>query len=178
MLGQTDSGKTFTLHGPKGRDFSNGLLPFTAQSLFETLEKRVSLNGYRYSGQDKLGIQIFEVYAELAKDLIEPSNDGLTVTLDDNEEPIVNGLTTRWFSNAYELNQIIQTSRANRVGDNSDSGDKSAVLYVFKMTRNEVSDNQAVKGGLVQSRMTIVDSCGAELFLKDPKKLVLREGIV
>jgi hypothetical protein len=44
------------------------------------------------------------------------------------------------------------------------------------MVRNEVTDNQSVKGGIVQSRMTIVDSCGAELFLKDPKKLVLREG--
>ena len=65
----------------------------------------------------------------------------------------------------------------NLVGENSDSGDKSIVFYVIKLYRQELPGKHVVKGGEVVSKFTIVDLCGAEVFMKDSKKLVLKEGM-
>lgn len=106
-IGQTDSGKTYLLHGPKAGKTQNGLLSSISNSIFENLSKKSSHNGFSYSGQDRVGLQVYEIYSELARDLLDPSRDSLTIEMDDKEGACVKGLSTKWVSSAIELNQWI-----------------------------------------------------------------------
>lgn len=106
-LGQTESGKTFLLHGPKANRQGSGLLSNISSNLFNNIDKKISDCGYHYGGVSKVGIQSFEIYSELARDLLDPSRDGLDIEMDESEGPLVRGLSTKWVSNHHELNQWI-----------------------------------------------------------------------
>jgi hypothetical protein len=99
------------LHGPKSTQKQNqqGLLNSISTSIFEGLGTKTGFPGvHQYAGADKIGFQAFEVYSELARDLLDPSRDGVSVGMDDTEGPIVKGMPVKWTTNAQELNDWIQ----------------------------------------------------------------------
>jgi kinesin family protein 15 len=110
-VGQTDSGKTYLLHGPKASQKqasdAQGLLHTISQNIFESLGTKTSQRGYQYAGTDRIGFQAFEVYSELARDLLDPSRDGVTIDTDDFDGVAVKGLPFKWVANAQDLNQWI-----------------------------------------------------------------------
>jgi hypothetical protein len=72
---------------------------------------------------------------------------------------------------------LTSEARNNRVGESTDSSDTSVVFTVLLLARQEYSGKKLVKGGEVVSRFVILDQCGAEMYLKDSKKIVLKEGL-
>ena len=75
-----------------------------SSNLFSLLDKKVSDNGYTYGGY-RVGIQSFEIYAEMGRDLLDPVRDAL----DYNEYGVygasLNSVSTVWVSDAFDLNQ-------------------------------------------------------------------------
>ena len=63
------------------------------------------------------------------------------------------------------------------MGENTDTSDTSVVFTVLVLVRQEYSGKRVIKGGEVISKLVIVDQCGAEMYLKDSKKIVLKEGL-
>jgi hypothetical protein len=47
----------------------------------------------------------------------------------------------------------------------------------LKLYRKELASPFGLAVGEIMSKLTVVDMCGAEYFLKDSKKLILKEGI-
>ena len=62
-----------------------------------------------FTNEFKLGLQVFEVYSELVRDLINPSYDGLNLEANDAEGLQIKGLTTKWITDSYDLSQCIHS---------------------------------------------------------------------
>lgn len=63
------------------------------------------------------------------------------------------------------------------MGENTDTSDTSVVFTVLVLARQEYSGKRIIKGGEVISKLVIIDQCGAEMYLADSKKIVLKEGL-
>ena len=74
--GLSDSGKTHLLNGPKNTKRCGGILETLSINLFNLLDKKVSDYGYTY-GSYRVGIQSFEIYAEMGRDLLDPDRGSL-----------------------------------------------------------------------------------------------------
>ena len=108
-LGQTDSGKTYLLHGPKASRTPSGILASISNSIFDNLDKKTSDYGYNYSGSQRVGLQSFEIYSELARDLLDPKRDGLDVEMSESEGATVRGISTQWVNTGMDLSQKLAT---------------------------------------------------------------------
>lgn len=108
--GLSGSGKTHLLHGPKNNKKCRGILDTISTSLFNFLDRKVSDYGHSYGGY-RVGIQSFEIYAEMGRDLLDPIRDALDYNECDIYGASLNGISTSWVNDAMDLNQkMLQVS--------------------------------------------------------------------
>lgn len=98
------SGKSHLLHGIKNNKKCSGILDTISSNLFNLLDKKVSEYGHTYGGY-RIGMQSFEVYAEMGRDLLDPVRDALDYYECEVYGASLNGLSTAWVSDAIDLNQ-------------------------------------------------------------------------
>ncbi|KAJ3279908.1 hypothetical protein HK104_001078, partial [Borealophlyctis nickersoniae] len=130
------------------------------------------------TSQTHVTLRIFEVYGDLARDLIDPSKDALAIDVDADGGVGVRGLTGRECGSPDEGCEVIRMARRNRVGEGTyNHGDKSTVFCVVELTRFDASGGPGDRFLVTTtSKFTLVDTPGAEKFFEDPNKLIMKDG--
>ena len=149
--GQTGSGKTYTMYGT---DPSPGLIPRTAESIFQAMDSCPS------DLEVSIKCSMLEIYKERLRDLLDITN---TQALKVKETPaqgvFVEGLRAEWVVSPYELLEIIEAALKLRVvaaTHKNNHSSRSHLLCILEITQK--FPNGTERNGV----FNLVDLAGSE----------------
>ncbi|KAM3131428.1 hypothetical protein pb186bvf_016500 [Paramecium bursaria] len=151
MYGQTCSGKTFTMIGDQSQP---GLITRTISELFQVIQNSPADFEFR------IKVQIYEIYKEKIKDLLDVKNYDLKVREMASQGFYVQQLSHLWASDQQEIYQALNKSLQNRqVGHTSlnDMSSRSHLLFQLTVIMNNDND-----GTSYTSVLTMADLAGSE----------------
>ena len=154
--GATGAGKTFTMLGTPSNP---GCMFNTLNFLFEQIDEAVQKHRVEYT----VKISMIEIYNELIKDLLQPSQDNLDLREDPLKGPTVAGMAEVVAHNAQEVMTLLHDGNKNRTQEateaNATSSRSHAILQVVVEQRDiNPGPQSAVKIG----KLSMIDLAGSE----------------
>jgi kinesin family protein 5 len=157
--GQTSSGKTFTMLGPRLDDEENmGVIPRIVRELFRQM---------LCSSPDLefiIKISFVELYMERFKDLFYPIKDNLKIKEDKTRGIYIEELTEEYASSEQEVFDLMRMGSENRevvaTQMNQDSS-RSHAIFMISVTQNNLKDYSSKTG-----KLYLVDLAGSEKLSK------------
>ncbi|RKP00714.1 hypothetical protein CXG81DRAFT_7471, partial [Caulochytrium protostelioides] len=153
--GQTGSGKTYTMSGTHEEP---GVIVLSIKQLFETV-------GRRSDREFLLRMSYIEIYNEVIKDLLNPSNRNLKIHETPDRDIFVGNLTEKVVTCGRDVAELIMTGESNRhVGQtnmNEHSSRSHTIIRVVIESRERGAQRQGV-GAVKVSRLNLVDLAGSE----------------
>lgn len=157
--GQTSSGKTFTMLGPRLDDEENmGVIPRIVRELFRQM---------LCSSPDLefiIKISFVELYMERFKDLFNPIKDNLKIKEDKTRGIYIEELTEEYASSEQEVFDLMRMGSENRevvaTQMNQDSS-RSHAIFMISVTQNNLKDYSSKTG-----KLYLVDLAGSEKLSK------------
>lgn len=117
----------------------------------------------------KLFLTVFEVYADVVRDMIEPAKQ-LSIT-DSLIGVEINGLSKSTIGSSTDIAQAMKVVQDHQFKSTNDDR-KCWVIYNLDVIQTKL-DNQ-----IVESRLKIISTCALEYAAVDQTKLVLAHGTV
>eukprot|EP00826_Nyctotherus_ovalis_P034572 TRINITY_DN2894_c0_g2_i3.p1 TRINITY_DN2894_c0_g2~~TRINITY_DN2894_c0_g2_i3.p1 ORF type:complete len:710 (-),score=229.01 TRINITY_DN2894_c0_g2_i3:143-2272(-) len=156
--GQTSSGKTYTMQGDLDDPEIKGIIPRLVDALFERIEKM----GNKVEFTIRAGM--IEIYNEKLKDLLNTSNDSLSVREEKQKGVFLENLTEESISSADEVYDLMRSGNGNRaVGctNMNAQSSRSHSIFVLNLTINDLESFSCKT-----SVLHLVDLAGSEVIAK------------
>ncbi|XP_066144490.1 osmotic avoidance abnormal protein 3-like isoform X5 [Euwallacea fornicatus] len=161
VYGQTGCGKSFTMEGIKGPDFSQkGVISRAFEHAFEAISVT---SGVKYLAM----VSYLEIYNEQIRDLLVPNdklatNGSLSLKETPTEGVTVPGLALHPVHNAQEAEFYLNMGSKNRmIGAtlmNQNSSRSHSIFTISIEQLNNVNNNQSIRKG----KLNLVDLAGSE----------------
>ncbi|XP_067859476.1 coiled-coil domain-containing protein 78 isoform X2 [Heptranchias perlo] len=171
VVGETDSGKSYTLIGEKNDRLA--IVPLTIDYIFDT----PYLQNLQATAMWSLSISMYEIYAEVLKDLLHSSGlDPVTLKLACNAQDgtFIKGLNRVTVSSAADATTIFRQGWARRTGTLTDFGPASNHATVVTQLNLLVHDRNELHP--TKSTLQIIDLPGAEKLVEDKNTSHFQEG--
>jgi len=152
--GQTGSGKTYTM---MGEDDVQGLIPLTVSDLFAKIKAATSAET-----KFLVAVSYLEIYNEVVKDLLNPSNKQLKIREHPDIGIYVEGLAELVVKDETGVKQILgQGNRVRRVAETNMNARSSRSHTCFTI-RIEQKTKTAEKETVLRAKLNLVDLAGSE----------------
>ncbi|KAF9620560.1 hypothetical protein IFM89_013225 [Coptis chinensis] len=159
--GQTGTGKTFTMEGPKE---DRGVNYRTLEELFRTMRDRQGL--YRY----EVSVSVLEVYNEQIRDLLVPGSQSAITSKRLEIRQVadgvhhVPGLVEAHVSNMNEVWEVLQTGSNLRAVGATNANEHSSRSHCIHCVM--VKGENLMNGECTRSKLWLVDLAGSERVAK------------
>lgn len=151
--GQTGSGKTHCMFGPSKKKSELGIIPRSADHLFEVLRADPDVV------EATIKISLLEIYNETIKDLFLPKDEPLKIRETPLGASYVAGLHEEYVANGEELMALLEIGSANRATSatmmNKASSRSHCVLIVVVSTKTR-------DGSVRTGKLNLADLAGSE----------------
>eukprot|EP00644_Phytophthora_capsici_P015081 jgi/Phyca11/11447/fgenesh1_pm.PHYCAscaffold_71_\ len=156
--GQTSSGKTYTMQGDGGMPFEAesarpGILQLAVEDIFEYIENCVDRDFL-------LRVSFLEIYNEVVKDLLNPSEKGANLKLrEDPRKGIYVECKEEIITTYEDIVTLLQTGNQHRTVGQTAMNEKSSRSHsVFRI----VIEKEDVDGAVLVASLNLVDLAGSE----------------
>ncbi|XP_078415121.1 coiled-coil domain-containing protein 78 isoform X1 [Cetorhinus maximus] len=171
VFGETDSGKSYTLIGEKNDRLA--IIPLTIDYIFGA----PYLQNLQATAMWSLSISMYEVYAEVLKDLLDSSGMDpakLKIACNAQDGTFIKGLNRVTVSSAADATSTFRQGWARRTGANTDFGPVESHATVITQLNLLVQDRNEQHP--TKSSLQIIDLPGAEKLAEDKSALHFQEG--
>ncbi|KAL3662858.1 hypothetical protein V7S43_012259 [Phytophthora oleae] len=169
--GQTSSGKTYTMQGDGGMPFEReaesarpGILQLAVEDIFQYIESCADRDFL-------LRVSFLEIYNEVVKDLLNPSEKGANLKLrEDPRKGVYVECKEEIITNYEDIVTLLQTGNQNRTVGQTAMNDKSSRSHsVFRIVieSKQKADSRRlseedVNGAVLVASLNLVDLAGSE----------------
>ncbi|XP_067912544.1 coiled-coil domain-containing protein 78 isoform X2 [Heterodontus francisci] len=171
VFGETNSGKSYTLIGEKND--RSAIIPLTIDYIFGA----PYLQNLQATAMWSLSISMYEIYAEVLKDLLDSSGlDPATLKIACNAQDgtFIKGLNRVIVSSVADATSIFRQGWARRTGAKTDFGPAESYATVVTQLNLLVQDRNELHP--TKSTLQIIDLPGAEKLAEDKNTLHFQEG--
>lgn len=151
--GPTGSGKTFTM---QGNNNCPGLIPLSIYKIFEKINE---LSHRKYS----IKISYLEIYNEVLKDLLNPSDLFLDIREDPVRGIIISELSENVIDDVEQIVELLKKGNRRRTCEPTEANLVSSRSHAILIVNIEYQDNlQGDNGVLLNSKFSMIDLAGSE----------------
>ena len=152
-FGQTGSGKTHCMFGPSTQKSELGIIPRSADYIFEVLKQDPEIE------EATIKMSLLEIYMEGVKDLFVPENDNLKIRETPSGASYVAGIREEYVNSPEELMALLELGQSNRktaaTNMNARSSRSHCVLIVTVTTKTR-------DGTVRVGKLNLADLAGSE----------------
>lgn len=153
--GQTGSGKTYTM---SGENDVRGLIPLVVTDLFSKMQAATSSDT-----QFLLTVSYLEIYNEVVKDLLNPSNKQLKIREHPEIGIYVEGLAELVVNNEADVQTMLgQGNRVRRVAETDMNTRSSRSHSCFTLHLQQKTRNSDGHEAILRAKLNLVDLAGSE----------------
>jgi len=151
--GQTGSGKTHGMFGPSKKKSELGVIPRSADHIFEVLAQDPEI------AEATIKISVLEIYRENVKDLFVPSENSLKIREAPSGASYVAGIHEEYVTSGEELMALLEIAQKNRAtastNMNATSSRSHCVLIITVTTKTR-------DGTVRVGKLNLADLAGSE----------------
>ncbi|KAL7301089.1 hypothetical protein TKK_0006357 [Trichogramma kaykai] len=150
--GQTGTGKTFTMEGPKNDEAKRGIIPRSFEHIFTHISRSKNI-------QYLVRASYLEIYQEEIRDLLH-QDQNLRFELKEKPEVgvFVKDLSNSICKSSEEIQQLMKSGNQNRTIAATNMNEHSSRSHAIFMITIEMGDNCGIRVG----RLNLVDLAGSE----------------
>ncbi|XP_072416067.1 coiled-coil domain-containing protein 78 [Chiloscyllium punctatum] len=171
VFGETNSGKSYTLVGEENDRLA--IIPLTIDYIFGA----PYLQKLQATAMWSLSISMYEIYAEVVKDLLDSSGTdpaNLKITCNAQDGTFIKGLNRVTVSSAADATSTFRLGWARRTGANTDFGPADSQATVITQLNLLVQDRNDLHP--TKSSLQLIDLPGAEKLAEDRNTLHFQDG--
>ncbi|GCC26064.1 hypothetical protein chiPu_0004478 [Chiloscyllium punctatum] len=171
VFGETNSGKSYTLVGEENDRLA--IIPLTIDYIFGA----PYLQKLQATAMWSLSISMYEIYAEVVKDLLDSSGTdpaNLKITCNAQDGTFIKGLNRVTVSSAADATSTFRLGWARRTGANMDFGPADSQATVITQLNLLVQDRNDLHP--TKSSLQLIDLPGAEKLAEDRNTLHFQDG--